>query len=305
LMLKLQTTGSSTNQRILPDQANEVKLIKDKLNGFLMSGNEIFPESNPPGGDRPATGNEISEQPNPPQLPIRIAISSGHSAGFWGAYNKDTGLYEHLEAVKVVDRVTEILRDREVLVEVFHDKMNRDPDTNVNRIIAWHNNNIDEQGNLHPRIRDLDVSIHFNSFTVPTTINSNGVWFEPIKTERDINVTRNRMGCEVLYRLRNDITQQIATHVSRAIHEASSDMSAERWHNRGAKPRPHPSWQRPEDPDGPLGFLENEHARNPILIEVCFVNSRADVAIYRDRFEQICTAIADSLTMAVRNIIRV
>jgi N-acetylmuramoyl-L-alanine amidase len=42
-------------------------------------------------------------------------------------------------------------------------------------------------------------------------------------------------------------------------------------------------------------FFLNETDMPAILIEVCFVDSSADVEIYRENFEQICDAIADVL----------
>jgi N-acetylmuramoyl-L-alanine amidase len=42
-------------------------------------------------------------------------------------------------------------------------------------------------------------------------------------------------------------------------------------------------------------FFPNNTDQPAILIEVCFVDSAADVEIYRAKFEQICDAIADEL----------
>jgi hypothetical protein len=44
-----------------------------------------------------------------------------------------------------------------------------------------------------------------------------------------------------------------------------------------------------------FAFLNNTNAV-AVLVEVCFVNSHADVDIYHDRFYEICTAIAEGLT---------
>ncbi|MCL2520806.1 MAG: N-acetylmuramoyl-L-alanine amidase, partial [Spirochaetaceae bacterium] len=254
---KLQTTGSSTNQRILPDQANEVKLIKDKLNGFLMSGNETFPEGNPPGGDRPATGNEISEQPNPPQPPIRIAISSGHSDRVWGAERPNLSMYERLEAVTVVDRVEEILIERGVEVFKFHDRISATEEASRAAIVRFHNT----------QNRLLDVNIHFNA------------------TE-DIIISR-AVGPEVLYRTGNTTAAAVAQTVTDALYDVMYDASI--------------IPKRVIFPRNDLPFL-NDCNENPIIIEVCFVNSRADIATYRRKFEEICQAIADSLVEAAQSL---
>jgi hypothetical protein len=51
--------------------------------------------------------------------------------------------------------------------------------------------------------------------------------------------------------------------------------------NRGAK-------------DGNLYFLSNT-AETAVLLEICFVNSKADVDIYHSKFDQICKAIATTI----------
>ena len=79
------------------------------------------------------------------------------------------------------------------------------------------------------------------------------------------------MGCEVLY-----VSQQaLAAKVSAAI--ASCGLI-----NRGAKKRTD------------LYFL-NKCNRPAILLEICFVDSEADVQIYDDCFDDICDDIADVL----------
>jgi len=96
------------------------------------------------------------------------------------------------------------------------------------------------------------------------------------KRELDISVHFNAyeqvtkpMGCEVLY-----VTQQtLASKVSAAI--ASSGFI-----NRGAKKRTD------------LFFL-NKTNMPAILLEICFVDSEADVHLYDEYFEAICDDIAD------------
>lgn len=85
-------------------------------------------------------------------------------------------------------------------------------------------------------------------------------------------VTDAPVGVEVLY-----LTEKaLAEKVSLAISKASGLK------NRGAKLR--------KD----LWFL-NDTKKPAILIEVCFVDSKADVEIYQQKFEEICKAIAEAL----------
>jgi N-acetylmuramoyl-L-alanine amidase len=87
--------------------------------------------------------------------------------------------------------------------------------------------------------------------------------------------TTKPMGCEVLYV--SNTGEEKAVEVVDAICNAAPFI------NRGPKYR-----------DG-LAFLNgtNEPA---VLIEVCFVDSKADVDIYRRDFGEICTAIAAGIT---------
>jgi hypothetical protein len=87
------------------------------------------------------------------------------------------------------------------------------------------------------------------------------------------NTTNDPMGCECLY-----LTQkELATRVSAQISAAAG------FKNRGAKKR--------DD----LFFL-NKTDKSSILIETCFVDSRADVDLYRKHFEAICSAISDVIS---------
>ncbi|HEX4500588.1 MAG TPA: N-acetylmuramoyl-L-alanine amidase [Scandinavium sp.] len=83
--------------------------------------------------------------------------------------------------------------------------------------------------------------------------------------------TPSPMGCEVLY----------VTQVGLAGEVASAICAASGLKNRGAKKRTD------------LFFL-NKTEEPAILIEVCFVDSQADVDIYHNKFGVICEAIADS-----------
>jgi hypothetical protein len=85
--------------------------------------------------------------------------------------------------------------------------------------------------------------------------------------------TSKAMGCEVLY-----VTQQaLADKVSEAIAFAGT------FTDRGPKKRTD------------LAFLNGTH-EPAILIETCFVDSSTDAALYRQHFEEICTAIAESIS---------
>lgn len=101
------------------------------------------------------------------------------------------------------------------------------------------------------------------------------------KTSRKLDVsvhfnsakrTDKGLGVEVLYYDQKDL----AAKVSKAISDVSGLI------NRGAKERKE------------LAFLRNTN-KPAILIEVCFVNSTVDVAIYRRDFEKICQSIAECL----------
>lgn len=85
-------------------------------------------------------------------------------------------------------------------------------------------------------------------------------------------VTDQPRGTEVLY-VSDDV---LAEQMAEAIAEAGGFI------NRGSKFR--------DD----LYFLNNTDMP-AILIEVCFVDSKADVELYRDNFDAICAAIAQTL----------
>ena len=86
------------------------------------------------------------------------------------------------------------------------------------------------------------------------------------------SITDAPRGVEVLYYDAKDL----ATKVSAAIAKVSSLK------DRGAK-------QRTE-----LYFLRNTN-KPAILLEICFVDSKVDVELYRKNFNAICTAIAEVL----------
>jgi N-acetylmuramoyl-L-alanine amidase len=75
---------------------------------------------------------------------------------FW-TWSKVAGaigiLNEHNEAVRVVEKVAEYLRQMGVSVHTFHDNVSNTQGKNLATIVNYHNS----------QSRDLDVSIHFNA----------------------------------------------------------------------------------------------------------------------------------------------
>jgi N-acetylmuramoyl-L-alanine amidase len=85
--------------------------------------------------------------------------------------------------------------------------------------------------------------------------------------------TDKAMGCECLYVSQAALAQDVADRISRAAGLI----------NRGAKKRTD------------LFFLNNTN-EPAILIEVCFVDSKADAGLYAQHFEDICAAISKAIT---------
>lgn len=117
--------------------------------------------------------------------------------------------------------------------------------------------------------RDLDVSIHFNS-------TATGI------------IEDRAIGVEVLHFTSNQVTRALAGRVARAISDASG-LLLRHQRDSGAVPRNN------------ISFLANTTAP-AILVEVCFVVSRTDVRLYQQHFEEICRAIA--MTISGRDIPR-
>ena len=82
---------------------------------------------------------------------MKIAISAGHSAKCRGASDI---LDEFDENVRVVDQVAAELAAAGHSVVKFIDTTSTTQDTNLNRIVDWHN----------AQTRELDVSVHFNAY---------------------------------------------------------------------------------------------------------------------------------------------
>lgn len=80
-----------------------------------------------------------------------IVISSGHGLKIRGA----SGVIDEVdEARKVVNALADMLRDRGVKVETFHDDTSTSQSENLWTITDFHN----------AQKRDLDISVHFNAF---------------------------------------------------------------------------------------------------------------------------------------------
>jgi hypothetical protein len=85
----------------------------------------------------------------------RIVISSGHGLKIRGA----SGVLDEVdEARKVVERIADALRSRNVAVTTYHDDVSTTQSENLERIVDYHNS----------RQRDLDVSVHFNAYVETT-----------------------------------------------------------------------------------------------------------------------------------------
>lgn len=168
----------------------------------------------------------------------KIVISSGHGKFVRGAHGY---IDEVDEARKVVDKVARYLEDLGVDVIKYHDNTSKTQTTNVNGIVAYHNS----------KIRDLDISIHFNA----------------------ASRTDDPRGVEVLYYNQDDLAKKVATDIAKV-----SELK-----NRGSVKRTD------------LGFLKRTN-KPAILIEVCFVDSKADVAAYKEHFDDICRTIAESIS---------
>lgn len=79
-----------------------------------------------------------------------IVISSGHGGKVAGAIGI---LNEHNEAVRVVEKVAEYLRQLGVNVSTFHDNTSTTQAKNLSTIVNFHNS----------KSRELDISVHFNA----------------------------------------------------------------------------------------------------------------------------------------------
>jgi N-acetylmuramoyl-L-alanine amidase len=114
-------------------------------------------------------------------MKMRIILSSGHGKYVRGA---EGYLDEVDEARRVVERVAEILDNDLADVTYFHDDVSKNQSDNLDTIVAFHNN----------RVRDLDVSVHFNAY----------------------ETTNSPMGTECLYVTQAALAQKVATAIAGA-----------------------------------------------------------------------------------------
>lgn len=125
---------------------------------------------------------------------MKIVISSGHGKYVRGA----SGFIDEVdEARLVVEQVATNLRNLGVDTTTFHDDVSQSQSENLGRIVDFHNS----------RVRDLDISVHFNAY----------------------ETTSKPMGCEVLYV--SSFGMGIADEVVDSICSASGLI------NRGPKER--------------------------------------------------------------------
>jgi len=135
---------------------------------------------------------------------------------------------------------------------------------------------------LAVELRDRGIKVHTFHDDTSTTQSQNldTIVKKHNSYDRDLDVsvhfnafqkTEKPMGTEVLYKSQKDLAGKVAAAI------ASVGFI-----NRGAKKR--------DD----LAFL-NGTKEPAILIEVCFVDSQADVNVYEEHFDTICAKIADVL----------
>jgi N-acetylmuramoyl-L-alanine amidase len=80
-----------------------------------------------------------------------VVISSGHGLKVRGA----SGEFDEVDqARRVTEALADALRHRGIDVHTFHDDTSTSQDQNLKTIVAAHND----------RVRDLDVSVHFNAY---------------------------------------------------------------------------------------------------------------------------------------------
>jgi len=163
----------------------------------------------------------------------------------------------------IIDEVTEARRVTDRVAAILRDARVT--------VFPFHENNArnvsDNIGAIvrhhNSQTRDLDVSIHFNS-------TATGI------------IEERAIGVEVLHFTGNQTTRTLAGRVARAISDASG-LLLRHQRDSGAVARNN------------LSFLTNTTAP-AILIEVCFVVSRTDVRLYQQFFEEICRAIASTIS---------
>jgi N-acetylmuramoyl-L-alanine amidase len=128
--------------------------------------------------------------------------------------------------------------------------------------------------------RGVTVTVFHDNASTTQNENLNAIVNYHNAQERELDVsvhfnayepTDNPMGVEVLYYSQAELAEEVAVAIS-----------ACGFKDRGAKRR--------DD----LFFL-NSTSMPAILIEVCFVDSAADAELYKKKFEELCSAIANVL----------
>jgi len=108
-----------------------------------------------------------------------IVISSGHGSKIRGAH----GILDEVdEARRVTEQLAEELRARGVDVVTYHDDISTGQSENLSRITDFHNS----------KIRDLDISVHFNAF----------------------EQTSKPRGCEVLYVTQGTLAAKLSSAIA-------------------------------------------------------------------------------------------
>lgn len=137
-----------------------------------------------------------------------------------------------------------------------------------------------EQVATELRRADADVTTFHDDLSTTQSENLNRIVAFHNNCARDLDVsvhfnayetTSKPMGTEVLYVTQEDLAAEV-----------SSAIASIGFIDRGAKKRTD------------LAFL-NGTEMPAILIEVCFVDSEADAALYRKQFDSVCCVIADAL----------
>lgn len=160
------------------------------------------------------------------------------------------------ESIRVVNRVEQICNEIKKNSIITYQET-----TATNK-----NDNLNNIIKFHnSKSKDLNISLHFNS----ATFKQNG---------KDIDYTDKPIGIEIFYC--SDKGKAQARKYQDKLVKVSGLI------DRGIK----------YDADyKKLGFLRNTTGTS-ILIELCFVNSKKDVEIYKNKFEDICIALAELIT---------
>lgn len=164
----------------------------------------------------------------------KFVISSGH-----GKYIAGAGKYldEVTEARKVVEKVSQYLKQLNCTVYKFHDDTSKSVTENLRTITNYHNS----------KTRDMDISVHFNA--------------------------GGGTGVEVLTYKSNILGSKMSKSIASVLGLK----------DRGNKVR------------NDLFVIKNT-TKPCLLLEICFVDSKADKDAYEKNFDAMCIEIAETLT---------